>query len=77
MPDEDASRNLTLISKILMSLANGHTFGLKESYLQPANEFIIENMPLVKQYVDTIAVSINFRFDRVELTFLALHSLIH
>jgi hypothetical protein len=55
IPDEHATRNLTLVSKILMSLANFRTFEAKESYLQPANDFINENIPKVKQYIDSIA----------------------
>jgi hypothetical protein len=39
-----------------MSLANLRIFESKESYLQPANEFITENIPKVKQYIDSIAV---------------------
>eukprot|EP00029_Vermamoeba_vermiformis_P005745 TRINITY_DN2080_c0_g1_i1.p1 TRINITY_DN2080_c0_g1~~TRINITY_DN2080_c0_g1_i1.p1 ORF type:complete len:797 (+),score=175.95 TRINITY_DN2080_c0_g1_i1:124-2391(+) len=54
--DEEGNRNLTLISKILMSLANLASFDVKDNYLsEHTAAFFEENIPKMRQYLDTAA----------------------
>lgn len=55
-PEEKVARNLTLISKILMTLGNLVTFGAKEQFLENVNPFINENIPKMKNYLDFAAI---------------------
>lgn len=55
-PEEKVARNLTLVSKVLMSLGNLVTFGAKEQFLEPLNPFIKENIPKMKNYIDFVAI---------------------
>jgi hypothetical protein len=58
--DEEGNRNLTLISKIIMSLANLTSFDVKDNYLsEHTAAFFDENIPKMRQYLDTVAVSIS------------------
>jgi hypothetical protein len=42
------ARDLTLITKILQNLGNLKQFGAKETYLEPVNSFLQENMENMK-----------------------------
>jgi len=48
-------RNLMLISKVLMNLANMVEFGEKEQYMKVMNEFISLNTPVFKDYINNIS----------------------
>ncbi|KAG0280142.1 hypothetical protein BGZ95_011139 [Linnemannia exigua] len=56
-PEARAHRTLTLIAKSLQGLANLVTFGSKESWMVPMNEFITENTKSLKDFIDQICVS--------------------
>ncbi|KAF8962655.1 hypothetical protein BGZ46_001137, partial [Entomortierella lignicola] len=53
-PEPHAHRTLTLIAKSLQGLANLVTFGTKESWMIRMNEFILENMTSLKNFIDQI-----------------------
>ncbi|KAG0081732.1 hypothetical protein BGZ90_005375 [Linnemannia elongata] len=55
-PEARAHRTLTLIAKSLQGLANLVTFGSKESWMVPMNEFITENTKSLKDFIDQICV---------------------
>ncbi|KAL6080167.1 Ras-GAP domain-containing protein, variant 2 [Balamuthia mandrillaris] len=48
-PDPNARRHLTLVAKILQSLANGRAFGEKEEYMVQMNDFMERKFDAVKQ----------------------------
>ncbi|KAF9124230.1 hypothetical protein BGW39_008339 [Mortierella sp. 14UC] len=56
-PEARAHRTLTLIAKSLQGLANLVTFGSKESWMVPMNEFITENTKSLKDFIDQICMS--------------------
>eukprot|EP01125_Pyxidicula_operculata_P009385 TRINITY_DN308_c1_g1_i1.p1 TRINITY_DN308_c1_g1~~TRINITY_DN308_c1_g1_i1.p1 ORF type:complete len:590 (+),score=125.67 TRINITY_DN308_c1_g1_i1:28-1797(+) len=51
-----ARRALVLISKCIQNLANGLKFGSKESYMNPMNTFIENNLERVQKFLDSVAV---------------------
>eukprot|EP01130_Rhizamoeba_saxonica_P013801 TRINITY_DN5928_c0_g1_i2.p1 TRINITY_DN5928_c0_g1~~TRINITY_DN5928_c0_g1_i2.p1 ORF type:complete len:653 (-),score=108.44 TRINITY_DN5928_c0_g1_i2:45-2003(-) len=54
-PTKLTPRNLLLISKVLMNLANLCHFGAKEPYMDVMNEFIDDAIPQFKLYIDEIS----------------------
>jgi len=54
-PDESSQRKLVLLSKVLQNLANGVQFGAKEEYMSSLNTFIVDNLPLLHKFFDTIS----------------------
>ncbi|CAO3567599.1 unnamed protein product [Mortierella alpina] len=56
-PEARAHRTLTLIAKSLQGLANLVTFGAKESWMVPMNEFITENTRGLKDFIDQICIA--------------------
>lgn len=48
-------RNLTLVSKILMNLANLVLFGKKEPHMKPVNDWVEANLLKMRKYVDAVA----------------------
>ncbi|KAJ6238881.1 ras gtpase-activating protein [Anaeramoeba flamelloides] len=50
-PSDTLFRTLILIAKVLMNLANGTLFGVKEEYMATLNDFINENQDRVNQYL--------------------------
>ncbi|KAG0290308.1 hypothetical protein BGZ96_006177 [Linnemannia gamsii] len=55
-PEARAHRTLTLIAKSLQGLANLVTFGSKEAWMVPMNEFITENTKSLKDFIDQICI---------------------
>eukprot|EP00054_Salpingoeca_dolichothecata_P023489 m.156743 g.156743 ORF g.156743 m.156743 type:complete len:1139 (-) comp24699_c0_seq7:130-3546(-) len=53
-PEDNTARTLTLISKTIQNLANGVSFGAKEPYMLPMNEFITENQDRMRQCLEHI-----------------------
>lgn len=53
-PRPRAQRTLTLIAKSLQGLANMTTFGAKEPWMEPMNEFLQSSRPEFKAFVDQI-----------------------
>jgi hypothetical protein len=53
-PSPNAARDLTLIAKTLQNLANLVLFGKKEPFMQPANQFIQQNLDKMKHYLTLI-----------------------
>lgn len=43
MPSTKVRRTLMIVTKILQNLANGTDFEKKESFMKPANQFLIDN----------------------------------
>jgi hypothetical protein len=52
--NNNAQRNLLMISKIIQNLANNVFFGDKESFMIPANTFIASNLPKLNFFFDSI-----------------------
>lgn len=53
-PGVRAQRTLTLIAKSLQGLANMTTFGIKEPWMSPMNEFLAEHKAELKDFVDSV-----------------------
>ncbi|KAI5794561.1 hypothetical protein FPQ18DRAFT_155657 [Pyronema domesticum] len=53
-PGVRAQRTLTLIAKSLQGLANMTTFGIKEPWMSPMNEFLSEHKAELKDFVDSV-----------------------
>lgn len=53
---DSAKRGLTLIAKTLQNLANGVTFGKKESFMEPMNEFIETHTDECFQYFEQVSI---------------------
>jgi Ras GTPase-activating protein 3 len=53
-PSETASRNLTLLSKTLMSLGNLVEFGQKEPFMMGMNAFIRRELPAMRSFLDDV-----------------------
>ncbi|KAF8252597.1 hypothetical protein K440DRAFT_644779 [Wilcoxina mikolae CBS 423.85] len=53
-PGVRAQRTLTLIAKSLQGLANMTTFGVKEPWMSPMNEFLAEHKDELKDFVDSV-----------------------
>ena len=55
LPNERASRTLTLTAKIVQSMANGARFGAKEDYLSYLNEVLDSQRDEYKKFVQAIS----------------------
>ncbi|EWC48877.1 hypothetical protein DRE_00182 [Drechslerella stenobrocha 248] len=55
-PGSQAQRTLTLLAKSLQGLANMTTFGVKEPWFEPMNEFLLENTAKFKEFIDSISL---------------------
>ena len=55
LPNEKASRALTLVAKAIHNLANGQRFGNKEPYMEFMNQFIDENTPKMNKFLEKIS----------------------
>jgi hypothetical protein len=53
-PGVRAQRTLTLIAKSLQGLANMTTFGIKEPWMSPMNEFLAEHKAELQDFVDSV-----------------------
>lgn len=53
--NDEAKRGLTLIAKTLQNLANGVTFGKKEMFMEPMNEFIESHTEECLQYFEAVS----------------------
>mmetsp|Transcript_2259 Transcript_2259/g.3229 ORF Transcript_2259/g.3229 Transcript_2259/m.3229 type:complete len:1961 (-) Transcript_2259:97-5979(-) len=53
-PSPIARRSLVLIAKALQNLANGVTFGNKEAYMVPLNDFINRNTEPIQTFFDSM-----------------------
>ncbi|EPS36167.1 hypothetical protein H072_10250 [Dactylellina haptotyla CBS 200.50] len=64
-PGTHAQRTLTLLAKSLQGLANMTTFGVKEPWFEPMNEFLNEHSSEFKKFIDVISAAppevINFQ----------------
>ncbi|RVD83765.1 uncharacterized protein DFL_005543 [Arthrobotrys flagrans] len=56
-PGTRAQRTLTLVAKSLQGLANMTTFGVKEPWFEPMNEFLVEHNGEFKKYIDSVSAS--------------------
>ena len=56
-PDERTNRKLTLVAKVVQSLANFTRFGVKEEYMYFMNTFVENQIPIMKRFLDRISVS--------------------
>ncbi|XP_065829535.1 ras GTPase-activating protein nGAP-like [Oscarella lobularis] len=54
-PDDKTSRKLTLVAKVLQSLANFTRFGAKEDYMFFMDEFLEREIPNMVHYIDKIS----------------------
>lgn len=59
-PNENTGRMLTLIAKILQSLANLVQFEGKEAHMEACNSFIDSKITNMKAFLDQISVRKNF-----------------
>lgn len=53
-PSEKVSRDFTLIAKTVQNIANLATFGKKEPYMECLNPFILECIPLMKNFINEL-----------------------
>ena len=60
-PDEQTNRKLTLVAKVIQSLANFTRFGVKEEYMYFMNSFVENQIPFMKQFLSRISVSTRAR----------------
>ena len=56
-PDERTNRKLTLVAKVVQSLANFTRFGVKEEYMYFMNTFVEHQIPIMKRFLERISVS--------------------
>ncbi|KAK6530362.1 hypothetical protein TWF694_003718 [Orbilia ellipsospora] len=56
-PGPQAQRTLTLLAKSLQGLANMTTFGVKEPWFSPMNEFLDEHNGEFKKFIDAISAA--------------------
>ena len=57
-PAPAANRSLVMIAKCLQNLANLVEFGVKESYMEVVNPFILKNKERMVVFLDHLSVSI-------------------
>lgn len=56
-PTEKSARNLTLVAKVLQTLANFTRFQGKESYMEFINDFVEREASSMKAFLSCISVS--------------------
>lgn len=66
-PNEKGARNLTLVAKTLQTLANFTRFQGKENFMEFMNDFLEREAPAMKQFLQSISVSIRVVVWRVDL----------
>ena len=54
-PSKMTTRTLTLVAKTIQNLGNLVQFGKKEPYMSFANDFITENIPSIKSFIDAVS----------------------
>jgi len=54
-PNEQTRRTLTLIAKTLQVLANLGSFGIKELYMAPMNDYIMTQTDKMTDFIDSVA----------------------
>lgn len=57
-PNEKTARKLTLVAKVLQNLANFARFGVKEEYMCFMNDFVVEEIKNMKEFIKKISVSL-------------------
>ena len=73
-PAPAANRSLVMIAKCLQNLANLVEFGVKESYMEVVNPFILKNKERMVVFLDHLSVSIpEFLLTSKHLNTYALH----
>lgn len=55
-PGEKTARKLTLVAKVLQNLANFARFGVKEEYMCFMNDFVVEEIKNMKEFIKKISV---------------------
>jgi Ras GTPase-activating-like protein IQGAP2/3 len=60
-------KNLTMICKVIQSLSNGVLFGSKEQYMIPLNNVIIDYIPYMKKYFESLINYEDDMADRMEM----------
>ena len=55
-----ASRACTLLAKVVQNLANLVPFGEKEPHMKALNEFVKENMPRMKEFLDVLCAQVAY-----------------
>lgn len=56
-PNERTARKLTLVAKVLQNLANFARFGVKEEYMCFMNDFVVNEIKNMKEFIKKISVS--------------------
>jgi RAS protein activator-like 2 len=56
-PTEKSARNLTMVAKVLQTLANFTRFQGKENYMEFINDFVEREAPNMKRFLVRISVS--------------------
>ena len=59
-PAPAATRSLVMIAKCLQNLANLVEFGVKESYMEVVNPFILKNKERMVVFLDHLSVCIKY-----------------
>ena len=54
-PDDKTNRKLTLVAKVIQSLANFTRFGVKEEYMYFMNGFVDNEIPQMRRFLDEIS----------------------
>lgn len=54
--DSSTQRGLILVSKVLQKLVSGGTFGQKEAYMEPLNNFLSKNEAIMQKYLHDCAL---------------------
>lgn len=56
-PTKEMRRGLLLIAKVIQNLANNVLFGVKEPYMFPLNDFLVQNVFSITGFLHEISVS--------------------
>lgn len=57
-PTKEMRRGLLLIAKVIQNLANNVLFGVKEPYMFPLNDFLVQNVFDITGFLREISVSL-------------------
>jgi RAS protein activator-like 2 len=74
-PNEKAARNLTLVAKTLQTLANFTRFQGKENFMEFMNDFLEQQAPSMKSFLQHISVSVvlSFRPCLINMKYVSCH----